>query len=150
MQVCRADGTLLKPHAPAMNLDSTFSAALREGGAEDCIGVESVWATTMSAGPSSPRRPFFRALLLAACALNAMGPSMGHAIAAARDLSAAWQPRQEGEREGLIAVHDNSLADTDASTPPPIQHLLLFANVSARATGEKHTSKRAFGKEEKP
>eukprot|EP01047_Picozoa_sp_COSAG01_P027782 COSAG01_NODE_1845_length_9070_cov_16.651806_1_plen_809_part_00 len=56
MRSCRADGVLLKPHAPAMNLDSTFAQAISGDGRQTFIGLESVWATTMSANasPSSP------------------------------------------------------------------------------------------------
>jgi hypothetical protein len=49
MQACRADGTLLKPHAPAMNLDSTFSRAMSPQYQGSFVGVESVWGATMSA-----------------------------------------------------------------------------------------------------
>jgi len=81
MQTCRADGVLLKPHAPAMNLDSTFAAALADRhppGGSSYIGIPSVWGTTMSCNTNTP-------------------------LAQAR---------------------------TARTAPPPIHHLLLFANVS--------------------
>jgi len=56
MRTCRQDGTLLKPHGPAMNLDSTFKAALadkRALGTASYIGVPSVWGATMSASAAA-------------------------------------------------------------------------------------------------
>jgi hypothetical protein len=56
VQTCREDGTLLKPHCPAANLDSTFAAALADKkapGGSSYIGIPSVWGTTMSAGPNA-------------------------------------------------------------------------------------------------
>jgi hypothetical protein len=56
MQTCREDGILLKPHGPAMNLDSTFAAALADTkapGASSYIGIPSIWGTTISANTNS-------------------------------------------------------------------------------------------------
>ena len=47
MQTCRADGTLLKPSAPAMQLDSTYTAALHRHTAQD-NGIAHVWHTVSS------------------------------------------------------------------------------------------------------
>jgi hypothetical protein len=66
MQTCRMDGTLLKPSAPAFQLDSTFAAALRGRGNDSFIGVESVWGTTMSARTTqAPPAPVHHLLLFA-------------------------------------------------------------------------------------
>jgi hypothetical protein len=40
--------------AAAMNLDSTFPAALKASYLGSFVGVESVWGTTMSAGAGAP------------------------------------------------------------------------------------------------
>ena len=52
MQTCMADGTLLKPLAPAMQLDSSFEDVL-----ETFIGVDSVWGTTMAPAAASEDGP---------------------------------------------------------------------------------------------
>eukprot|EP00656_Telonema_subtile_P016604 TRINITY_DN18788_c0_g1_i1.p1 TRINITY_DN18788_c0_g1~~TRINITY_DN18788_c0_g1_i1.p1 ORF type:complete len:827 (-),score=144.59 TRINITY_DN18788_c0_g1_i1:62-2542(-) len=47
MRTCRADGTLLKPAAPAMQLDSTFRAMLAGDERNPIGGVQSAWGTTI-------------------------------------------------------------------------------------------------------
>jgi hypothetical protein len=48
MQTCRQDGTLLKPSAPAMQLDSTYTAALHRATVQD-NGIAHIWHTVSSA-----------------------------------------------------------------------------------------------------
>jgi hypothetical protein len=47
MQTCRADGTLLKAATPAMQLDSTYVAALHRPTAQD-NGIAHIWHTVSS------------------------------------------------------------------------------------------------------
>ena len=54
MRTCTADGTLLKPKAPAMNVDATFTAAAASwGGANNALGLAHIWAAPMAAATSA-------------------------------------------------------------------------------------------------
>lgn len=67
MQTCRDDGILLKPHHPAMNLDSTYTAALQSSTPTTVLnadGIPHVWGTTMSANFSAAAVPPLHHLVL--------------------------------------------------------------------------------------
>eukprot|EP00041_Stephanoeca_diplocostata_P028325 m.800507 g.800507 ORF g.800507 m.800507 type:complete len:823 (-) comp23355_c0_seq15:151-2619(-) len=46
MQTCRRDGVLLKPLAPAVNLDSTYAHALKNFRVDDAVSIVDVWIAT--------------------------------------------------------------------------------------------------------
>ena len=132
MRTCSADGTLLKPKAPAMNVDATFTAAARSwDGANNALGLAHIWAAPMgpaaavaasAAGSGAAVHDHFVALF--ANITSAAGASFGMA-----DLSAIGDaPAGSAPRAGYVArefysgrvarVNSSSKLEVAAMTKP--------------------------------
>ena len=85
MQTCRGDGTLLKPSAPAMQLDSTYTAALHRHTAQD-NGIAHVWHTVSSAKGVAPHNH----IILAANITRATNITVAELKANAAEIVAAF------------------------------------------------------------
>ena len=118
MQTCTMDGTLLKPVAPARQLDSTYLALFThsagtngENGKQrisadnNFIGIESVWGTTMGMGT----------------------------VATMGDVRVSASPPSSSSSPSSSPALSSPASSSPAPSPVPssIHHLILFANISS-------------------
>lgn len=115
MQTCRADGVLLKPLAPAVNLDSTFTAALAAAFA---------WSGPGSAGDGPGSEVEVEVEVGAPPQMNGLG--LEHVWGTTLGPAATTT-------NGPPGIGGNSIDGSSIGAGSSMYHALLFANVSAAA-----------------